>query len=158
MWPINMWAVSCYKQLEFQAKHQMASFGVLENDASDSFNLESPKLAHTSIPTSWSTLPDMTSLTTSGQKLQRTKNSRNVASDGFGSNSSAAAFCLPTNWWASCCICICASLLARFKIGIIGSRRGNAAATTMDGDCMLNGFVWTKIGTSIFSQARWFKV
>ena len=41
----------------------MTSFVVFENDASDSFNLESPKLAHTSIP----------SLTTSGRKLQRKK-------------------------------------------------------------------------------------
>ena len=30
------------------------------------------------------------------------KTVENAASDGFGSNSSAAAFCLPTNWWASC--------------------------------------------------------
>ena len=28
----------------------------------------------------------------------------NAASDGFGLNSSAAAFCLPTNSWASCSV------------------------------------------------------
>ena len=32
------------------------------------------------------------------------KRAENDASDGFGSNSSGAAFCLPTNWWASCCV------------------------------------------------------
>ena len=30
------------------------------------------------------------------------KRAENDASDGFRSNSSSAAFCLPTNWWASC--------------------------------------------------------
>ena len=40
-----------------------------EHDASDGFNVESPKLANTSIPTSWTAIPDMTSLTSLDQKL-----------------------------------------------------------------------------------------
>ena len=44
------------------------------NDVFDGFNLESRKLAHASIPTSWSTIPDMTSLTTSVGSYRSLKN------------------------------------------------------------------------------------
>ena len=55
-----------------------------KNDASDGFNLEPPKLAHASIPTSWSSLPDMTSLTSPcGSGFSKFKNGRNAASNGF---------------------------------------------------------------------------
>ena len=44
-----------------------------ENDASDGFNLDSQKMTHTSTPTSWTAIPDMTSLTNSGWKLSKFK-------------------------------------------------------------------------------------
>ena len=53
--------------------HQLFPVGIYrrskmaENYASDGFNLESLKLAHTSTPTSWSVVPDMTPLITSGR-------------------------------------------------------------------------------------------
>ena len=43
------------------------------NDASDDLNLESSKLAHISTPISRSTVPDMTSLFTSGWQLSKFK-------------------------------------------------------------------------------------
>ena len=50
-----------------------------ENDASEGFNLESPKLAHTSTPASWTATLDMTSLTTSSWQLSKF-NKRSMAS------------------------------------------------------------------------------
>ena len=48
----------------------------VENDASDLFNVDSPNLAHTSKPTSWTARPDMMSLSTSGWQLSKFKNGR----------------------------------------------------------------------------------
>ena len=55
-----------------------------ENDATNGFNLESPKLASIYIPTSWSVILDMTSLATSGwQLLKFKKTAKNAAYVGF---------------------------------------------------------------------------
>ena len=42
-----------------------------ENDASDDVNLKSTKLAYSSIPTSWTAIPDMTPRTTFGWQLSQ---------------------------------------------------------------------------------------
>ena len=43
-----------------------------------------------------------TSATPVGIDGSSKKTVQNAASDGFVSNFSGAAFCLPTSWWASC--------------------------------------------------------
>ena len=43
----------------------------------------------------------MTPSATSGRHLSMFEK-ENAVSDGFGSNFSGAAFCLPINWWALC--------------------------------------------------------
>ena len=45
-----------------------------EDDASDGFNIESPHLAHTSLTTHWTGIPDMASLASSGSQLPKFKN------------------------------------------------------------------------------------
>ena len=79
----------------------MASFVVPENDASDRFNLELPfgTYIHTDILINRAGY-DVTNYFRSEATAKNLP--KNAAWDGFGSNSSAAAFCLPTNWCASC--------------------------------------------------------
>ena len=44
---------------------------IAENDTSDNFSLESPDFTHTSIPTFWTAMPDITSRATSGRCLSK---------------------------------------------------------------------------------------
>ena len=68
------------------------------------FDLESPNVMWTFTPVDNNTGHDVTIYFRS-EVIDVRKTAENDASDGFGSNSSLAAFCLPTNWWASCLWC-----------------------------------------------------
>ena len=60
------------------------------------FNVESPNFTGTSTPTKPSEKSDMTSPATPGQHLSKfEKPAENAASEGFRSNFSGTAFCLP---------------------------------------------------------------